>query len=147
MTEQGTPPVVDWASLAAQAQPRRKTVALCLRGDLAADLESAIEDGAGERVDELTDQVRAATVNFVLAGLTRQKYRALEAQHPDKDGGSGWNMDTFPEALVRACLTEPVVAPADPLFDVLTPAQVDKLFEAAFLACNEVDDIPLLKRG
>ncbi len=145
MTTQG--PSIDWKSLAAQAQPTRKTVRLCLRGDLLAELRAAQDAGDGERVDDLTGQVEAATVDFVLAGLTRDKYRAMEARHPDKDGGSGWDVDTFPEALVRACLVTPTVAADDPLFDVLTPAQVERLFEAAFLACNEVDDLPLLKRG
>lgn len=145
MTTQG--PSIDWKSLAAQAQPRRKTVRLCLRGDLLADLQAAQDMGDGERVEELTEQVQAATVTFVVAGLTRQAYRALEARHPDADGGSGWNVDTFPEALVRECLVTPDVAADDPLFDVLTPAQVEQLFEAAFLACNEVDDLPLPKRG
>ena len=146
MTQQETPSV-DWASLAAQAQPRRKTVELCLRGDLVADLESAEDHGDGARVDELTKAVKDATVVFTLAGLTRDKYRALEAQHPDAEGGAGWNVETFPEALVRASIVSPLVQPGDPLFDVLTPAQVEKLFEAAFLACNEVDELPLRKRG
>ena len=147
MTTTQETPSVDWASLAAQAQPRRKTVALCLRGDLAAELEAAEDTGDGARVEELTAAVHAATVTFTVQGLTRDKYRALEAQHPDPDGGSGWNVDTFPEALVRACLVTPEVQASDPLFAVLTPAQVERLFEAAFLACNEVDDLPLRKRG
>ncbi len=145
MTTQG--PSIDWKSLAAQAQPRRKTVRLCLRGDLLADLRAAQDAGDGERVEELESQVNDATVAFVVAGLTRQKYRALEAAHPDKDGGSGWNVETFPEALVRASLITPEVADDDPLFDVLTPAQVEQLFEAAFLSANEIDDLPLPKRG
>lgn len=147
MTTQG--PSVDWKSLASQAQPRRKTVRLCLRGDLLADLESerGTGNGNGKRVKDLEAEVNAATVEFVLAGLSKQKYRALEAAHPEPDGGSGWSMETFPEALVRACLITPTVEASDPLFDVLTPAQVDLVFEAAFLACNEVDDLPLLKRG
>ena len=147
MTTTQETPSIDWASLAKQAQPRRKTVRLCLRGDLVADLEAAEDHGDGDQVKALTEAVQAATVVFTVAGLTRQTYRALEAQHPDPDGGSGWNVDTFPEALVRACIVAPEVKPTDPLFDVLTPAQVERLFEAAFLACNEVDDLPLLKRG
>ncbi len=143
MTTQG--PSVDWMSLAAQAQPRRKTVRLCLRGDLLADLTEAQQNGIGVG-DDLRQQVEDATVSFVLAGLTRQKYRALEAAHPDADGGSGWDIEKFPEALVRACLVTPEVGVGEPLFDVLTPAQVEQLFEAAFLTCNEVDEIPLPRR-
>lgn len=146
MTDQGTPSV-DWASLAAQAQPRRKSVALCLRGDIQAQLELARDAGNAEQVADLENQVREATVEFVVRGMTRDKYRALEAAHPDPEGGGGWNLATFPEALVRGCLLEPSVAPEDPLFGILTPAQTDMLFEAAFLSCNEVDDLPLPKPG
>ena len=145
MTTQG--PSVDWKSLVAQAQPRRNTVRLCLRGDLLADLESAHQEGNGERVADLEAQVLGATVDFVLGGLTQDKYRALEAAHPAPDGEGGWNLDTFPEALVRACLLSPAVAADDPLFGVLTPAQVEQLFNAAFLASNEADSLPLPKRG
>lgn len=140
---------VDWKALAAQAQPTTRMVRLCLRGDLAAQLDDMPEDTPDSdpvRV-ELLRQIEEATVTFTVRGLTRQKYRALEAKHPDPDGGAGWNLDTFPEALVRACLTDPVVEADDPLFHVMTPGQVERLFEAAFRACNEVDDVPLPKRG
>lgn len=136
---------VDWKALAAQAQPTTRTVRLCLRGDLAAQLDALSEHDPAR--PGLEAEVEAATVTFTVRGLTRQKYRALEAKHPDPDGGAGWNIDTFPEALVRACLADPQVEPGDPLFDVMTPGQVERLFEAAFRACNEVDDVPLPKRG
>ncbi len=146
MTEQGTPPVVDWASLAAQAQPTRRRVRLCLRGDLLADLESARGSGDGERIAALESDVADATVEFVLRGLTQDKYRALIAAHPDPEG-SAWNDATFPEALVRACILSPTVGPSDPLFTVLTAGQVDQLFTAAIESCIEVDAGPLPKRG
>lgn len=135
---------VDWKSLAAQAQPTTKVVRLCLRGDLVAALDAAQDEST---IENLRGQVDEATVAFTLKGLNRQKYRALEAAHPAVDGGAGWNLDTFPEALVRACLADPVVDAADPLFDILTPGQVERLFEGAFLACNEANDLPLPKHG
>jgi hypothetical protein len=148
---------IDWKAVVAQAQPTTKVVRLCLRGDLVASLQAiqnridasgatpAPEDVAEAKT--LLTEVEEATVTFTLKGLTRQAYRALEAKHPAPDGGGGWNMETFPEALVRACLTDPVVDAGDPLFDVLTPGQVGVVFDAAFLACNEVDAAPLPKRG
>ena len=146
MTEQGTP-VVDWASLAAQAQPTRRRVRLCLRGDLLADLASAQDTGDNERAEALRDEIDANTVEFVLRGLTQDKYRALIAAHPDTEGGTAWNDDTFPEALVRACILTPTVQPGDPLFSVLTAGQVEQLFTAAIESCIEVDAAPLPKRG
>lgn len=145
MTEQGTP-VVDWSALAAQAQPTRRRVRLCLRGDLLSDLASAQEAGDGERVEALQAEVDGATVEFVLRGLTQDKYRALIAAHPDPEG-SAWNDATFPEALVRACIVAPTIGPSDPLFTVLTAGQVDQLFTAAIESCIEVDAAPLPRRG
>lgn len=133
----------DWKKLAAAAQPATRKVRLCLRGDL---LAAAAEADGAER-DRLYAEAEAAVVEFTLRGLSRQKYRALEAKHPDPDGGAGWDLDTFPEALVRACMVTPEIEAADPLFDVLTSGQVEKLFEAAFGTCNSVDDLPLRKRG
>ncbi len=146
MTEQGTP-VVDWSALAAQAQPTRRRVRLCLRGDLLADLETARSAGDGARVTELEAQLADNTVEFVFKGLTQDKYRALIAQHPDTEGGTAWNDNTFPEALVRACILTPTVQPGDPLFSVLTAGQVEQLFTAAIESCIEVDAAPLPKRG
>ena len=147
MTDQGTPPVVDWASLARQAQPTRRRVRLCLRGDLLADLEVARSAGDGERVTQLESEIADSTVEFVLKGLTQDRYRALIAAHPDTEGGTAWNDATFPEALVRACILSPTVQPDDPLFSVLTAGQVEQLFTAAIESCIEVDAAPLPKRG
>ena len=119
---------------------------MCLRGDLLADLASAQDTGDNERAEALRDEIDANTVEFVLRGLTQDKYRALIAAHPDPDG-SAWNDATFPEALVRACILTPTVGPSDPLFTVLTAGQVEQLFTAAIESCIEVDAAPLPKRG
>ena len=138
----------DWKQLREQAKPRVKRVSLCLDGELLAELEAAqaaevtsLNGGAAAR--ELSERVQAASVTFTVQGLTRPKYRALEAEHPSDDDEQAWDMDTFPEALVRACLVEPEVAADEPLFDVLTAGEADKLFQTAYLACNEADALPL----
>lgn len=142
----------DWASLLEQATPRTKSVRLCLRGDLLAalsDAEAAAAPslaGETEDVTLLRKQVDESTVDFVVKGASRARYAALEAKHPDPDG-EGWNMATFPEALVRECLVSPVVAPEQPLADALTYGEFEKLFTAAVAASIEVNEVPLPKRG
>jgi hypothetical protein len=141
----------DWGELVKQAKPRQKSVRLCLRGDLLADLEAAETAakapggslaGSSVGLQPARDAVAESSVTFLLKGLPRPTYKQLEAAHPDKKDG-GWDETTFPEALVRACLTEPVIAADEPLFEILTTGEAEKLFWAAFNACNEADDIPL----
>lgn len=124
-----------WREIASQATRPRANVDMCLRGDLLA--RRADNLSADER-EQLQKEIEEASVTFVIEGLTRQDFRALEAEHPGKDG-EGWNLDTFPEALVRACLLEPEIEPNDPFFEVLTSGQIESLFEAAFKVCVESD--------
>ena len=84
---------------------------------------------------------------FRLKGLPRAAYKKLESENKDPKDDEGWDADTFPEVLVRACLVHPVVGADQPLFDVLTSGETDKLFWSAYRACNEVDEIPLVRRA
>lgn len=158
----------DWATLLQQATPRTKTVRLCLRGDLLSELEdaraalleaerassgSASLSGESEdvtllrkRVDEARGHVEQAAVAFTVKGINRAVYAALEAKHPDPKG-DGWDMATFPEALIRECLVSPVVAADQPLVEALTYGEFDKLFAACVAVCIEVNDVPLPRRG
>lgn len=142
----------DWAELLEQATPRTRTVRLCLRGDLLADLEAAAAGdspslaGESDDVAALRRQIDDASIRFTVRGLTRARYAALEAAHPDPKG-DGWDMATFPEALVRECLISPVIAPEQPLADALTYGEFEKLFTAAVGASIEVSEVPLPKRG
>lgn len=161
---------MDWAGLVKASKPREKSVRLCLRGDLLAELEestaamadaappvavtslagapnTAGRDKAAKRLDDATAAVDESSVLFRLKGLPRAAYKKLEADHPDPKEGEGWDETTFPEALVRACLVDPDVAADQPLFDVLTAGEADKLFWVAYSACNEADDVPLRRRG
>lgn len=120
-----------------EARLPERTVPICLRGDLVAELESLerqLEDaarrpvdslagnGAGEladRVIELQDLMRDSTVTFRLRALPKPQWRALLAAHPPARGDdgephpehaqAGLNIDTFFDALIRACLIDPEV--------------------------------------
>lgn len=142
----------EWKKLVEKSRPRTRTVRLCLDGELQEALAEAKAVpsnslGGNQAARELEQQIEEASIDFKLRGLSRATLRKLEADHPTDDEESAWDADTFPEALVRACLVEPEVAPEDELFEVLTAGEADRLFEAAFLACNEADPVPLQKRG
>lgn len=158
---------MDLKTMLAAAHLPERTVPVCLRGDLAAEheelerrldeanrrpAESLAGNGAGEladRLEELEAEMRAATVTFRLRALPKPVWRALLAAHPprqDDDGNPiaedtaiGINMETFWDAMIRACLVDPMVD--DETWDMmagpdgkLTDRQLGQLADAAWAA-------------
>lgn len=129
--------VTDIKSMLAEARLPERTVPICLRGDLVAEhenLERQLEEanrravdslegnGAGDiidRIEALQEEMRASTVTFRLRALPKPRWRALLAEHPPRqtedekphpeDVAVGVNMETFWDAIARACLVEPEV--------------------------------------
>ena len=130
----------------AQAQPRSKSVGLCLRGDLLSDLVEAETAKDVDRVAALKAEIESATVVVAVRGLSYGEYRRLENAHPDPKG-DGWDADTFPQALVKAALVDVTAEDADLLLATITSGQLVELFTAALTVTNAVDAVPLPKRG
>lgn len=130
----------------AQAQPRSKSVGLCLRGDLLSDLVEAETARDTDRVAALKTEIESATVVVAVRGLSYGEYRRLENAHPDPKG-DGWDADTFPQALVKAALVDVTAEDADLLLATITSGQLVELFTAALTVTNAVDAVPLPKRG
>jgi hypothetical protein len=127
----------DFKAMLASAKLPEKTVQICLRGDLAAEHETAEKaleqaeknalsadslDGGGvgelaDRLEALEAQMREHTYPFRLRALPKPKWRALVAEHQprrDDDGEVlaadrflGVNADTFFEAITKACVVDP----------------------------------------
>ena len=124
-------------------------------------------DGAERRrvaqqMADIEAQMRSATVDFTLRALRRRRTPATPADettwielfdnHPPRKGEDGKlhphdtpgvNMATFPDALIRASVVDPVLSEQEwaQLLDdgVLNDAQADRLFEAAWrLNRNEI---------
>lgn len=128
---------MDIKALLADAHLPERTVPICLRGDLVAEheeLERRLEEatrrpidslegnGTGELVDAITaleERMRASTVVFRLRALPKPVWRELIAAHPPRknddgdpvpeDAAVGLNMETFWDAITRACLVYPEV--------------------------------------
>lgn len=164
----------DLKTLLAGAQLPERTVPICLRGDLVAvheNLERQLEEaqrrpvdslegnGTGEIVDAITSveaQMKDATVTFRLRALSKPAWRELLAAHPPRktDDGEphpedavGFNTETFFDAIVRACLVDPVVD--DETWALmagengkLTDRQIGRLADAAWSANRGDVDIP-----
>lgn len=126
----------DIKSLIRGAKLPERTVPICLRADLVAEIEAAERDlteaqraprdslAAGSRVRELAERIEALrermqehTISFRLRALPRPRWRELIAEHPPRKGedGSvderdkyiGVDTSTFYEAMIRACVVEP----------------------------------------
>jgi hypothetical protein len=153
----------DVKSLLGKARLPERTVELCLRGDLVArveDLERQLRDlpesdtdlrlaGNSERrqlaeqITAVQEQMRDATAVFRLRALTRRAWDALVRAHPVRKGDDGgvhpedkgyaYNTESFFDALIRACVVDPVLDDGEweTLLDHITPAQFATLNTAA----------------
>jgi hypothetical protein len=155
------------ADLLNDAALPEKTVEVCLRGDLLAeveDLERELRDARisvqtmadqgrarkiAEQIEKAREAMREASVVFRLRGLTRKAWAGLVGAHPprkdnDTDRALGYNMDTFFPALIRACVTEPELNDEtwERLDPALSSAQFDELVDAALAVSRRRVDVP-----
>lgn len=126
-----------FAEKMAAARPAERTVAICLRADLVAELENlerqaeeartaarstASKEDTGpaaivERIRELQAAMRDDTETFRLRALPPRRYRALREAHPPRrddageinagDQALGFNRDTMLPELARQCVVTP----------------------------------------
>lgn len=156
--------------LAAARLPER-IVPICLRGDLVADHEAAEREleqaqktandslagnGVGpivDRIEALEAEMREHTHDFRLRALPKPAWRVLVGEHPprrNEDGSmvdadrSGINSATFYDALIRACLIDPVLDDEDwaDLVEALTDRQYDDLADSAWALNRHEVSIP-----
>lgn len=164
-TDTGTAsPPLRFRDVIAAAKLPEKVVPLCLRGDLAAqvdELEAQLAQtrpsermvpnpervALAQQIEALQDEMKASTVAFRLRALPRREFRALTKEHPPRDGEpqdqmAGVNTDTYFLAVVRRCLVEPELTEDEfvNLADnVLSSGQWRKLQESA--ASLNMDDV------
>lgn len=159
---------MDMQALLASAKLPEKEVRICLRADLLVEYEAAeaalaeaqkhASDslGAGEgveaaaqRVVDLGDEMAAASAVFRLRAVGRRRWTALYAEHPPRpddkrDAMTGFNRDSFFDALVKACIVDPQMSDGqwEQLAELLSAAQWDALVEAAWDVNQAGVDVP-----
>ncbi len=143
------------------------TVQVCLRADLVVRFEElerelaamsprtvTLADRGARRhvataIENARQQMLAASHTFRLRGLSRVSWLELVGAHPPRaddqhDRRSGYNLETFFPALVRACLIDP--APTDEqwarLETVLSAGQFDELIDKALGLSRRKVDVP-----
>lgn len=160
------PSPADVLALITGAQLPRRTVPLCLRGDLVSEVDELEEQLSREkpadrltgnaegrriatRIEELRAEMQSSTVNFRLQALPRRGFQKFAAEHAPREGNAedkalGINTETYFVDLVRACLVEPELDDEqfETFIDRLAIASWRKLTEAATDLNLEAPTIP-----
>ena len=137
--------------LIAEAKPPARTVEVCLRGDLTAELERATralalatankaDTAAGEAlIGSLRSQMAAATVEITLTAMPRAEWLTMIAEHPPRDDNPtdmrvGFNTETFYTAAIRRSWTAPEASDDDvvALLGKINDRQFNDLADAAY---------------
>lgn len=156
------------ALIASAALPRR-TIHVCVRGDLVAEVErlereiSAQHNPLGdtrltgnaearkiaEQIESLRAEMQDSTIEFVLQALPRRAFQKFYADHPPRDSNAddkamGYNTETFHDDLVRASIVEPVLSDEQwgQLADNMTAAQWHEFVTASQTLNMERVSIP-----
>lgn len=157
--------MTDLSALLDSAALPERTVEVCLRGDLQAEVEELSRElqqarattladrgemrKLAEQIEKTREAMLDSTVVFRLRGLNRAAYSSLMVGHPPRDGNDGdatvgYNADAFFPALIRACMVEPDLTDEqwDRLVEVLSSGQFDALADAALAVCRRKVDVP-----
>lgn len=162
----------DARAVIAAARRPENVIEICLRGDLVAEHElldielartqkddswvaTSIADvnpvtELAERITDLEQQMVDSTVSFRFRALSRNEWAALEAAHPKREGSDErFNLETFPPALIHACLIDPVMTldEINELLDLLNEKDRVGLASAAWDVNQEATAIPFSQRA
>lgn len=130
-----------------EAQPKQRM------SEKAPDLDADLAK-VREQMEEQRRIIASGVVRIVIKGLTRGEYRRLLIEHgpredDDLDQRMGYNVDTFGDALIQACITDafalgpdgehgPRISIAwDEWADQMTNGQWDEVFRACLKLTND----------
>lgn len=162
---------MDIEEILGQAKLPEKEVPICLRGDLYVELDAAekalaeierralakdgsLDAGAGrleaaQRVAQVRQQMLDSSAVFRLRAVPRRRYSDLLGEHPAREGeprdaATGFNCDTFFDALARESLVDPAVTAEqwEQLADTLSDPQYEELTDAAWAVNRRGVDVP-----
>ncbi|MGJ5898546.1 hypothetical protein ACSCBZ_42410 [Streptomyces niveiscabiei] len=146
------------------AKPRQRTVQVCVRGDLAGEVEQLADElsrvsedwepsniaeahpgrAIAARLREARELAKAAEQPFTLRYIGDRAYSDLLAAHPSDNDNELFDDRTFPRALIAAACIDPVMSEkqAAALFEVISQGEIKKLFDAAWDVHHAADVAP-----
>jgi hypothetical protein len=166
----GSAPQRSLKEVLAKATRYRKSVRICLRGDLLgriADLEEAFAvardrdlmllpevptaPAIARELSAAIDEARDAEVRFVFQSLGRERWRELVAAHPptpqDEKKGADFDTVTLPIAAMAACCVEPEAATVESFEELaadpnITEDQYNRLWAGCHAANTSSARVP-----
>lgn len=165
---------VDHKAALAGAKLPERSVELCLRGDLLAqlqdlqrdliDAERAPSDASladlgtphriAEQIQGLREEMAEHSITVRFRALPRRQWSKLVAAHPPRpderaDVALGVNVETYVDALIRACMVDPVFDDDDwaALDEALSDAQWQALTAAAWAVNAKDVEVPFSQRA
>ena len=114
----------------------------------ARDFDAELADVRAQ-MDEQREVIKSGVVRIHIKGLTRGEFRRLLVEHPPREDDGhdvkvGYNVDTFGEALIQACIIrtddldgDPVPNEWDVWADEMTNGQWEEVFRACLSLTNE----------
>ena len=164
----------DHKAILAGAKLPERSVELCLRGDLVAQLQdlqrdlieaerqpsNASLDDLGtphriaEQIQALQHEMAEHSITVLVRALPRRQWSKLVAAHPPRpdekaDAPLGVNVETYFDALIRACMVDPVFDDDDwaALDEALSDAQWQALTAAAWAVNARDVEVPFSQRA
>lgn len=158
----------DIKALIATAKRPARTIELCLRGDIVADIETATRalaiaqefkdeaelDRLARLIMALKEEMADSIVQVRLTAMPRDKWLEMLAMHPGRvgnemDEGLGFNPESMYPDMIRAAWSEPELEPAvlESLLAELNDGQFSELAEAAFAVNTRGAVVPFGWRG
>lgn len=94
-------------------------------------------------LEELQQEAEHAAVQFTATSLPRKKYRKLIAEHQaGKQEGFRWNDETFPPALISACITEPAGTDGEVIWEDWDEGIAQAIYRLCLLVNEEPPKVP-----
>lgn len=170
MAEEQAAGPLTFAGILAAGKPAVARTRICMRGDLTDEInrltialaaakehdeqtnEPAQAPAIAAQIVDLTEQARAAEVEFVFSSIGRKPWRALVAEHPPTDelrkNGADFDPETFPAvAMAKSCISPTGATLAD--FEQLRDGDLlgDTQWTELWLTCRRANtggaEIPL----
>lgn len=155
-------PVQTFDEVLASATAQTRSVRVCLRADLLAELDAAIDalstamlrnessEDLAKDVVARTHRARDAETRFAFQSMGRKAWRELIAAHPpteeQKLTGADFNVDTLPAVAMAACCVAPTGASEEVFAQLaanLTDGQWNEIWAACHAANTAGAEVPL----
>jgi hypothetical protein len=154
--------------LLAKTSPPERVKRICLNGNLRGERDALREEldelsqdtvpkmGGDPRALELAQRITAIeaemaseAVTFRFRAVSRWRLKEIQKQFPTEEKYAEWDVEAGATTLISECLVDPKLSVDElqAIFDRGNSRLPDELFSAAWLVCNQENDLPKSARA